>query len=144
MINFGAFFLILYFCFFQLRIWGCATLLSWPKRQEARWGFTNWETVIRRQTASLPGIIFITSLFELVFSFTMYMLWLCIKMTFMHNNGWWVHYYKKCYDLWHAFKWFIVKSINHPALISLNNDFNLIPTGLCRRKGRFFRCASIS
>ena len=33
------------------------TLLSWPKRQEARWGFTNWETVMRRQTASLPGII---------------------------------------------------------------------------------------
>ena len=32
----------------------------------------------------------------------MYMLWqkLCIKMTSM-NHGWWVNYYKKCYDLWH-------------------------------------------
>ena len=31
-----------------------STLLSWPKRQEARWGFTSWETVMRRHTASLP------------------------------------------------------------------------------------------
>ena len=56
---------------------------------------------------------------------------LCIEMTFM-NNGWWVNYYEKCYDLWH-----ICLSINQPTLIYFNNNFNFSRTGLCRRTGRF-------
>ena len=35
--------------------------MSWPKRQDGRWGLTNWETVMRKQTASLPGSICIIS-----------------------------------------------------------------------------------
>ena len=55
----------------------------------------------------------------------------CIKFTFMNIVGW-VDYYEKCYDLWH-----ICLSNNQPTLISLGNDFILIPFGLCRRTGRF-------
>ena len=41
------------------------------------------------------------------------------------NNCCWFNYHEKCL------------SKNKPKLISLNNVFDLIPTWLCRRKGRF-------